>query len=153
MIVSDALLETILSPYKGDCRYLTRVSLEYPQSYGDYCVRASPYIQDTGHLNGADLLICFNQLAYVMLGAAGEQGLLPELGVVPLEQFRMRQLQNSFIVGMDNVRYRKPIAPGMFSGRISVLNTRRSGGLYVLKTAYDFENGSATGNVDLATVL
>lgn len=144
-------IERFLAVYKPQARYLKSAELDFPMATGNFEVQSSSYGQDTGHLNAADLLICYNQLAYVLVGQAWVDGQLPSLEHIAIET--SFQLEKTFIVGMDDIRFRKIIDPSGFQGLVKIDKMRKTRSAYFLQTHYDFALGSAVGNIDLAISL
>jgi len=156
MDIEQYNLEYILGMYVPECRYLINAELEFPVGKGLFRIPKSFYAKATGHFNAVELIICYNQLAYVMFAEFIMHGLIPEFSGSSFEEFkRFRLLTNSFIVGMNNVKFRRPIDPREFKGQIRLekVITKRNNSLYFLKTEYNFEDGKQTGNIDLAVVL
>ena len=154
MRIPRSSLELALEPYFPNTRYLKSAEMKYPQATGKFSISQSSYIANTGHLNAADLLICYNQLTYSFFAEAGSQGLIPELGLFTAKEFAAAQLQHSLIVSLDNVRFKRPIDPISFEGQVDLLRAvpRKNGQLVFFHTSYDFNQGAATGNVDLVFV-
>ena len=145
-------IDSALDAYKPEFRYLQEAELKFPEIKGKFSIPKSGYIQDTGHLNAAELLICYNQLAYTFIAEAGRRELIPELGALSERKFKEYQLNNMLIFGINNARFRKPIKPRDFEGKIVLDKTRRNGKNLFFRTNYDFGQGSFTGEVDLALV-
>ncbi len=150
MQVPQSALDRFLALYKWEARYLKSADVDFPSAVGNFAVHSSTYAQDTGHLTAVDLLICYNQLAFVLGWQAYLDRRLPGLENIAMENdFQER----SFIVGMDNIRFRKVIDPPSFQGSVEIEKVKKMQGLYVLQTSYDFGQGSATGNIGLAISL
>ena len=154
MKIPKETLDCVLAPYTPNCRYLLEADLDKSRATGRFSIPNSFYIESTGHFNAVELVVCFNQLAYVLFAESGRLGMMREFGKVKLEEFKKYQLGSSFIVGMNNVKFRKPINPSAFLGIIELdkIITKRRDHLYFFRTHYDFGEGSATGEVDLALV-
>ena len=152
--IDQSRLEKILEVYFPNCRYLLEAELDFPKGNGRFRILSSCYMKNTGHFNAAEAIMCYNQLAYALLAEAGEQSLLEGLGKIPFEQFLEWQLGNCFIVGMDNIKFKKQINPSEeFYGEIALNKAKKLGRLYIFKTSYDFEGGKATGDIELALVV
>jgi len=153
MKIEDSKLEGVLRVYNPNCRYLREAEVDFPKGKGVFRIPNPYYVDSTGHFNAVEMMICYNQLAYTMFARFGEEGKIPELGIIPFEKFLKWQLGNCFIVGMDKIKFRKPInSSGDFSGEIELHRVKRVGDLYIFKTTYDFDSGKAFGSVDLALV-
>ncbi len=67
--IPEDLLVRVLEPYsyKG-CRYLLdaeyQATADSVYAVGNFRIEESAYIRSTGHFNAAELILCFNQLAY-----------------------------------------------------------------------------------------
>jgi len=153
--IQKSTLDAVLGCYKPSARYLKSAELEYPTITGVFEISQPCYIHDTGHFNAVDLLICYNQLSYAGLAEAGQKGIIPELGIITLEEFKALQLQNMLIVHVDKMRFKEPISTtNRIRGTIKVEKVipGRINRPYFFKTAYNFENGKATGEIDLALI-
>ncbi|MEM4254530.1 MAG: FcoT family thioesterase [Candidatus Woesearchaeota archaeon] len=152
--IKKSTLDAILEPYKPAARYLKSAELEYPKITGVFEISQPCYVDSTGHFNAVDLLICYNQLSYAGFAEAGQMGVIPELGIIPLEEFRQLQLQNMLIAHVDKMRFKKPISAKQIHGAVTVekIIPAKMNSLYFFKTAYNFENGKATGEIDLAHI-
>lgn len=149
--MDQSKLEKVLRVYNPDCRYLQEAKLDFPRGEGKFRIPKPYYVEGTGHFNAVEMMICYNQLAYGMLSEFGGRGLIKELGKIPFEQFLGWQLENCFIVGMDEVKFKRAIDTSkQIQGNIELKRVRKVGDLYVFNTSYDFENGRAKGNIDLA---
>ncbi len=156
MNVEQSNLENIIRMYVPECRYLVSAELDFPIAKGLFKIPTSFYVSDTGHFNAVELIICYNQLAYVLFAEYIKVGLIKEFREFPFEKFKQSKLaSNCFIVGMNNVKFRRPINPREFRGNIKVVEviSKKNNSLYFLKTEYDFENGKQTGEIDLALVI
>ena len=98
-----------------------------------------------------DVLLCFNQLAYVGLAERIRQGLIPELRNMTYDIFK-HHISNALIYSLDDVRFRKPIDPKNFSGKIEVNRVRKIDDVYFVKTTYDFDHFTS-GKISLALRL
>ncbi|NQU79346.1 hypothetical protein HQ545_06285 [Candidatus Woesearchaeota archaeon] len=153
MNVNRATIDTVLEAYRPESRYLVASELEYPEITGQFRIKSSFYaFEETGHLNAVDLFLCYNQLSYVLLAESGRMGLIEKLRLFPIEQFKQHQLSDCLIVGMTDVRFKRPIPSDEFEGHIRLVKTtvKSAKGLYFFRTTYDFGHGAATGTVDLA---
>ncbi len=148
MNVPQATLEEVLGVYVPGWRYLTRAELQFPDAHGEFSIAKSAYVKDTGHVNAAELVVCYSQLGYAALVESKKQGLLhwphgqayPFLGI----------WQRLMIATMENVKLRRPIDPRSFKGTFQLRRIRKRDDCYFFQTQYDFEKGSATGDILLA---
>jgi hypothetical protein len=152
--IQKPTLDAVLEPYKPAARYLKSAELEYPTITGVFEIAQPCYIENTGHFNAVDLLICYNQLSYAGLAEAGQKGIIPALGIITLEEFKALQLQNTLIVHVDKMRFKEPISTSnQIHGTVKVEKViPAKNRLFFFKTAYNFENGKATGEIDLALI-
>jgi hypothetical protein len=151
--VPRATIDAVLAPYAPGCRYLQEASIEYPTATGTFQIPRPFYVESTGHFNAVEMILCYNQLAYTWFAEAGRQGLIRELGQVTADEFSKLQLGSALIVTMNNIHFKKPIdASQPFPGTFTVqqITPKRNNTLYFFKTAYDFGDGKAAGEMDLA---
>lgn len=130
--IDDALLQRILDPYLPHCRFLRRAVIEYDRDApdlesrkilcrGEFEVSGPWYIQDTGHFNAVDFVICFNQIAYTTSAQCLRSGLVPGmvLDLVSESEFDRRKLQETFIAKLAT-SFREPMKSGRFEGRLAL---------------------------------
>lgn len=161
--VSDALLAQVLSPYREHCKYLKRALLEVHEKvpggpiatlHGELAIGESCYIDDTGHFNSVEFNICFNQLAYVLLGQCVTSGLLPTMGITTIEEFRDRQLPHFLILRFQSA-FKKAIDSERFTSRCTLKTCRGKRKLLLLDFDISFtddQGGFAEGNVLVGVV-
>lgn len=156
MKVEQQTLDTVLNPYVPNCRYLIEAEVEYPIAQGKFLIPKSFYTSEgTGHFNAVELILCYNQLGYVLFADAFQKGQIAGLGKLELGEFKKLQLQNVLIVGMDDIRFRRVIDPTQpFTGliRVNQIVPKKQNTLYFAKTEYDFENGKQTGTIDVVLI-
>lgn len=112
----------VLDCYKPHCRYVTSTVVES----GDGVLRGtatlaipeSCYIDDTGHLNGVEVSICYNQMLYLTIGTAVRYRLGEVFSAWTLDDFRRRQLPDILIARFAST-FRRPINPRAFHGEIT----------------------------------
>ena len=157
MQIPQPTIDTMLEAYKPECRYLVRAELEYPEATGLFKIPSTFYGNDCTlrHLAAVELVLCYNQLSYVMVAEALRNGQIEQLGTIPLEQFKQYQLEDSLIVGIDKLKFRKPVEASEFPGRITVkrVSPKRNGQLTFFKTEFDFGNRSHTGELNFVIKL
>jgi hypothetical protein len=154
MKIPQFVLDDFLKPYSLDARYLVSAEINKNTIKGFFSIKQSVYLSHgitSGHLNMVDVLICFNQLAYVGLAEKIRQKSIPEFKEVNYENFRDNKL-NGLIYALDNVKFRKPVNSDVFIGEFSIEQIRKRNETYFIKTTYNFEN-SVTGKVSLAMKL
>ena len=107
--VTDEVRSRVLSPYKAEATYLLRAAVDpspreeaLVSANGEFTIPFSCYIADTGHFNAVEFNICYNQLAYVLLGQCVISGLLPELEIATFEEYRRRQLPDFLILRLKS---------------------------------------------------
>lgn len=165
--VDPALFAEMLAPYKPHCRYLLEAQVERKadelllahdgtaaicRAIGRFAIPEPCYIDATGHLNAVEVNICYNQLLYVILGQAIAKGLVPELGVFTLEQYRERRLPDVLIYHVD-VRFLQVIDSSAFQGELAITratDTKRSIKLETHLCFWDANGGAARGNISIA---
>ena len=157
MRIEQSTLETVLAPYTQSCRYLLEAALDYPIAKGTFQIPRSFYLQQqTGHFNAVEMMICYNQLGLALFVEAGCNDLIEGLEkTLTLKGLQKQFVENALIVGMNNVHFKRPIDPTKpFTGRIKINNIipKKNKTLYFYKTEYDFGEGKATGEVDIALV-
>ncbi len=148
-------LDSILAPYaRKGCRYLLEADLDWPVAQGVFCIPESFYIDSTGHFNAVELVICYNQLSYVLFADALWNGRIKGMSKISPEDYKKLQLSNMLIVRMDNMRFHKLInATHPFRGTVRAGRITSRHNAYFAKTTYDFEDGTQTGEIDVALVM
>ncbi|MED5813224.1 FcoT family thioesterase [Mycolicibacterium sp. 050232] len=122
MPIDEELLVKVLDPYsyKG-CRYLIDADYKATENsvfaLGNFTIAESAYIRSTGHFNAAELILCFNQLAYSAFAPAIVNGVIPQLRGWSLEDYFNYQLPSMLIKTMSS-RFRRPINAQKFSARL-----------------------------------
>ncbi|MDN5721494.1 FcoT family thioesterase [Corynebacterium sp.] len=157
----DDLFDRVVAPYraKGSI-YLTTCDVDTGggdrfAASGDFRISESCYIDDTGHFNAAEFIICYNQLMYAALAAVITEGNTPAFSGWTIADYWERQLPNVLIQELWS-RYSRPINARSFSGSFRVNeidHTRRDRGIVKLDTVVEFTDdngGRARGNVLLA---
>ena len=151
----------ILSPYKPETTYVRRAFAEptrdgqtLVRAHGDFGIAESCYIADTGHFNAVEFNICYNQLAYLVLGQSVRSGWLPEMGIDSFEEYRRRQLPDFLIVRLES-EFRRAIDARAFKGTVGVRSVRARKTLMLIDTEVSFSDergGRADGKVLLGVV-
>jgi hypothetical protein len=156
--------------YRPECQYLKEAWLEYPEegepaagtaredvedffyfrAHGRFSIPASFYVKPPDnpeeynsfrHFNAVDSVICFNQLAYVLLLEGYERNFLPflELGSDPKILRSRRDLVN-MMIAKNNTTFVRPINPNDFEGWIAVNRIYQKNGLPYMETSFRFED-------------
>ena len=150
--VSKTILDAVLENYKPECKYLIEASVDYPKMKGNFNIPCTFYAKNynSEHFNAIETIFCYNQLAYTGFAEFIFKGLISGLEKISLDKFREHQLTKMLILKMDEIKFRKLIDPKEFEGVITLDRVINRNNLIFFKTSYDFENGEATGKVDLA---
>jgi hypothetical protein len=158
--IRKEVLETMLQDYKPLYRFLKGAEYEPKlRAEGVFKTTKDWFFEGRGnfnHFTDAERIFCFNQLGYVLLAEAFEKGHVPDAPTIGLSAFYKLQKDSSYIVGSDNIRYKKPIiSTAPFKGKIQITDgfKKRNGELLFLDIAYDFEDGKATGRSRVCLVL
>lgn len=176
LIVSDAFIAKILTPYRDNAKYLSSAQIiQYhdpgPDGHalkrendlvtieGRFSIPESCYIDDTGHFNAVEFNICYNQLAYVLFGKCIQTGILHKLvydweGRVNLsfDLFLKYQLSSMFIAKIEG-NFLKPLNARDFRARLTVNRIMWADETAFVKTQISFDDGKGTkskGSVLLA---
>ena len=173
-LVDDALLADVISPYKPNCRFLRRASVEYTpfpgaparngsrvepeaglaRSHGEFEIPGSWYIDETGHFNSIEFNICYNQLVYVLMAQCVVDGAVEGFDRMTLAEYRRRQLPDILIAKMSSA-FRKPIASQSFRGLVTITSVAERRGMLLVKTDCRFSDdsgGRSEGEITLAIV-
>ncbi|QHN32023.1 hypothetical protein GII32_18045 [Gordonia amarae] len=158
---SDTELFTrVMAPYAAKrAIYLTGppvVTIESGHlcSTGRFSIAEPCYIDDTGHFNAAEFIICYNQLMYHTLAVAVRDELTPQFAAWTLEDYWAKQLPDVLIVEMSS-RFTRPIASLAFTGTFTVTSVMATSRLLVLDTEIGFTDdtgGRCSGTIRLAVV-
>ena len=163
--ISQGVIDFMLEPYFPECRYLKEASIEYDQGdsrynnhpliRGRFEIPSCFYGNGPGHFNATEFLICFNQMAYVLLADGIEKKLLPELKMNSMEDFKKIQLESSYIARIKDIVFRKAIDPKTFSGYLNIDGVKSMGKntFYSMSISFkDNEDGNARGSFLIAIV-
>jgi hypothetical protein len=159
--VDSAVLAVVLAPYKLQCRYLSSVVAEYgqkgyslPSARGEFSIPESCYIASTGHFNAVEFNICYNQLAYSLMGHIVQNQWLDVLAGWDLAEFGRRQLSSCLIVGFFS-SFRKPLNAHLFEGKVDLEKVSLRKGTIFMKTTCSFQDSygsTAEGGALIAIV-
>lgn len=160
--IAEELLSRVLEPYsyKG-CRYLLdaryAATADSVLAYGNFTIAESAYIRSTGHFNAAELILCFNQLAYSAFAPAILNEEIPVLRGWSIADYFDYQLP-SMLIKTTSTRFKKPINAQDFSARLLCKGFRvidRSLRYLLVPCAIEFwdeHGGAASGEVELAAL-
>ncbi|MGD1700597.1 FcoT family thioesterase [Dapis sp. BLCC M229] len=155
-------LQTISKPYssKGtvylqEASILSLGKLQSDSNYiveGTFSIESSCYIDDTGHFNAVEFVICYNQVMVVSLAYATKKKLLLCLQEMTVEEYYKFWPSNIYITRLDST-YKSVINSKEFFCKFEVIKERKGAKLSILKTLIelsDRQGGMASGEVDLA---
>jgi hypothetical protein len=129
LTIDDRFVGRILAPYFEHCRYLQGVQISFDpgerngilparlRAQGRFSIPRSSYIESTGHFNAAEFIMCFNQLGYVLLAQALQDGLVAGIEGWDPESFFERQLPDVLIVSARS-EFRRMIDASDFAGEV-----------------------------------
>ena len=120
---------------------------------GTFSIPESCYVDESGHFNAVEFVICYNQILYVSLAHAVENALL-ESFIENLEEFYRKQLSDVYITKFES-HYKSPINSRGFEGVFKITRSKKIRRTMYLKMEIGFSDdggGSAYGSVDLAVV-
>ena len=163
--VDAPLLDRVLRPYRSkNCTYLQSLRTGNDQGIvrgeGDFAIPQSCYIDDTGHLNAAEVIICFNQVLYTLLAVSIRDRLIPALADWTEDEYWARQL-DGVLITRQSTTFTRPISPRAFHGEVvfgQALTGRVVGSaqpLVSLQTRFRFgddDGGACHGEVRVAVV-
>jgi len=155
----------VLKPYRPNCRYLKSAkavfegepSWETLTTEGEFGIGESCYIDDTGHFNAVEFVLCFNQLAYCAFAPAVLNGEIAALRGWSIEDYFNYQLP-SMLIKTTASRFKRQINASKFSARLSCKDfevVERSLRYLKIPCAIEFwdeQGGSASGEVELAAL-
>ena len=147
------VLTDLLEPYKPNARYLISAEDLGKEMQGNFFIEHSIYAQpeiSSGHLNMIDLMICYNQLAYVGIANKIKQGELFQ-EIISYEYVKLNQLK-MLITSSSNIKFKAPIDSKYFRAWLKLSKIKRMHNVYFVRTEFDFEN-KITGEVTLAMQL
>ena len=162
IVVDPEMQARVLRPYKPDCRYLKRSTVEIPEAGADHLVRLhgelaierSCYIDETGHFNSVEFNLCYNQLVYTLMAQCVASSLLPAFASMTLSEYFARQLPDVLIHEFSS-KFRRPLNSRAFRGTVSIVEAHDRRKFLVCATHCTFEDdqgGLAQGEVTLAIV-
>jgi hypothetical protein len=173
MAISAGFLADILKPYRAHARYLKSVEITHCNTtappdgtkdaslvtgMGRFSIHESCYIDDTGHFNAAEFIICYNQLAYVVFGKCIDADLIhpfwyEKASIPSIAEYKRDQLPRMVIVSIDGVRFLKQMKSDDFRGEFNIKKASVLGSTWFLQTTITFsdcDGVKAKGSVVLA---
>lgn len=164
--VDPQYIARVIRPYKPHSRYLRSAVISVNpdrecavEAEGEFTIGESAYIESTGHFNAAELIMCVNQIGYVLVAKAVESrgfGVLEEqFSALSRDSFANKQLGGVLILKIE-ASFRRMIDPKRFRGRIgwkSVKATRRLIMLNGVATFSDDQGGRAEASALIGIVL
>ena len=147
--VSQEYLDQTLDCYFPNVRYLQNARVEcgdlgepFECELGD-CVavaraefssRPAWYIRDTGHFNSIEFNICYNQLAFVLVGQCIEVGAVSALSaLLPKHEFRDRMLPD-LVISRYSVSFDRPMLAPEFCASTGIMKVISKMGRLFLQT-------------------
>jgi hypothetical protein len=171
--IAAGFLADILKPYRAHARYLKSAEITHCNTAvppdgakdtslvtgtGRFSIHESCYIDDTGHFNAAEFIICYNQLAYVVFGKCIDEDLIhpfwyEKASIPSIAEYKRDQLPRMVIVSVDGVRFFKQMKSDTFRGELNIKKASVLGSTWFLQTSITFsdsEGVKAKGSVVLA---
>lgn len=159
-LIDFRFISQVLTPYRSHCWYLKKASFETKEDegvqglimHGEFSIKDSCYIDDTGHFNAVEYNICFNQIAYLHLAHAIRYQLIPELNDYQLEAFFSKQLSHFLIAGLQS-NFQSLINAKQFYGTFGIHSIKKTSKCTFMKTYClfsDGQEGKSKGEVTLA---
>jgi len=109
----------------GDCVAVAR---------GEFSSRPAWYIRDTGHFNSIEFNICYNQIAFVLVGQCIELGAVSALSAqLPKHEFRDRMLPD-LVISRYSVGFERPMVAPEFCASIGITKVMSKMGRLFLQT-------------------
>ena len=168
--LTPEMLARVLIPYRDNCKYLKKLSMQYlpPSSevskeaseasivaIGDLSIAESCYIDSTGHFNAVEFQICANQLMYAMGAECTRRRLIRAFEPMDLEGYYERQLPNVLITNVT-MAFKKVMNPRRFRGRLQLdrAYVMRERAFWECTVVYsDDEGGLADGTIIVTMAL
>lgn len=169
--VSQEYLEHTLDCYLPHVRYLRSARVECGEvgepfeselgnclavARGEFSSRPPWYIRDTGHFNSIEFNICYNQLAFVLVGQCVELGAVGALSAqLPKHEFRDRMLPD-IVISRYSVSFERPMRAPEFCASVGIMKViSKMGRLFLQTTCWvgpTQGNWCSRGDVMLAIV-
>lgn len=109
----------------GDCVALARGEFTSPPAW---------YIRDTGHFNSIEFNLCYNQLAFVLVGQCIERGAVSALSAqLPRHEFRERMLPD-LVISRYSVNFERPMQALNFCASLGIVKVISKMGRLFLQT-------------------
>lgn len=156
------LMAEVLRVYKPHCHYLkqadTLLAGDCLAVRGQFAIPEPCYIEDTGHFNAVEFIICFNQMMYYAVAEAVKEAMLPPFSGWQLDDFWKRQLTDFVIAGLHS-KFRRPVSARHFfgEGKFVKLIQRTTGErpLLLMDTVcrfWDDDGGRCEGEIKAALI-
>ncbi|RDI63394.1 FcoT family thioesterase [Nocardia pseudobrasiliensis] len=160
--IDSESLDEVQRCYKPHCRYLRSASVrtdgDIVTGTGQFGIGEPCYIEDTGHLNAVEVIICFNQLMYQTVATIVRHGLHPAFDDWTPAQFQRRYLPDILIADVQT-EFERPIDSAAFTGEFTLEAAHAyttSGGArrIALTTSFRFSDGDGEcgGRIRLVVV-
>ena len=156
-MVRQEVLDTILDAYYPECRYLQSAEFDEASApnydmYSKFVIPKTFYGEGSGHFNATEMMMCYNQMSYVFFTELFERGAVDQAGVITLDEFVEEQM-NCLIAKMDNIRFKAPINPRDFSGKITLGKRRAKGKMGFAETEFSFYDDNGGNASGIATLV
>ena len=128
--ISPEFIHNVLDVYDENCRYIHDMHYRYQmnrreddliphqlQAEARFSIEKSSYIKDTGHFNAVEFILCFNQIAYVLLAKSIQTGLIKPLHNWKENTFYQRQLPDVLILS-TSASFKRAINAKNFFGKV-----------------------------------
>lgn len=150
MIVSQELIGKVLEHYRPNLRMLKFAELEYPSMRGKFVIgQTFYYTPSLKHATDVEIQLCLNQLVYVGVAQAMEQGLVQELKGLDFYELQ----KENMLITESRKRFKKPIRTDIeISGEIAIRRWKQVGNLFLADTDFQFENRSCSGSLELTLI-
>jgi hypothetical protein len=146
LMLNTQLLKEVLKPYitKG-CQYLLDIVPENGGLIGQFSIKQSVYVEDSGHFNAVEALICSNQIIYTFIALE----LLAESG--GKEKYKtFLEDPDAYLIYLCEFTFRHLINPKNFRGSVKKGKAKSLGRkdyvTYHIRF-WDDDGGSAFGEV------
>lgn len=155
-------LDRIVDPYRARNTIYLREAWQVPVESGvavrgRFSIHETCYIDDTGHFNAVESLICYNQLMYAAVAVAIRDQRFSAFDGWTLDDFWRMQLPD-VLIRRQSIAYHRPLHAPDFSATVRLLEadeTRRADAMVRIPTTVTFADdhgGAADGTVDLVLV-
>ena len=150
MTTTDKLLKLTLGIYENECKYLKEVEINDDGAWGKFSVPTTVYAVKGRkyHLNAAEVIILYEQIAYVTMAHLFING-LRQLKPIPEDVFFTTAVDENVFIVKFCTRFIKQVKNHNFSAefRILKINARAQG--YWFDTIFDINSGAQVSEVKL----